>query len=81
MALSVSFWQNLREPNSQVQVYANASCLECLPHEINTEDKNNGYVVFKMNINGSEHVFVNLLRSPGIDFQPGRIDSSESWAP
>jgi hypothetical protein len=54
-------------------VYANASCQECLPHEVNTEYKINGYVVFKININGSEPAFVNLLRSPGIDFQPGGI--------
>jgi hypothetical protein len=27
---------------------------------------------------GPETVFVNLLRSPGIDSQPGGIDSSES---
>jgi hypothetical protein len=63
----VSFRKNLQEQNNQVQVYANASSLECIPHEVNTENKNNGYVVFKININGSEPAIVNLLRSSGID--------------
>ncbi len=38
----------------------------------NTKEENSGYVVFVWNINGSaESVFVNPLRSPGIDSQPG----------
>ncbi len=50
--------------------------------EGNTDEENNGYVVFQMKYPRisleTRPVFVDLLRRPGIDSQPGEIDSSES---
>jgi hypothetical protein len=40
-------------------------------HEGNTQEENNGYVVFKRNVHRLEPVFVYLLRSQEIDSQPG----------